>query len=131
MKTFKHSSVDCGFYVIAAEICMLFNEDPTGFVFDQKELRLHLVEVLKTKSISSFPILKPGDMRNEYAKFSSVKFFCLCILSDNRDEMISCDKCQQWFHLECLNMTKLPTTDEWFCLTVQISETYKLIVFVT
>lgn len=51
-------SVDCGLYAIAAVTCMLFNEDPTGFVFDQKELRLHFVKILETKSISSFPVLK-------------------------------------------------------------------------
>ena len=41
-----------------------------------------------------FLLLKQGDLQNESQKFRNVKF----IVSDNGDEMVSRNNCQEWFH---------------------------------
>lgn len=46
-----------------------------------------------------------------------MKFFCICRKPDTGSTMILCDNsiCSiKWFHIECLNMKKIPR-GSWFC----------------
>lgn len=52
------NTVDCGLYSIAVLTSLLLGQDPITLVFNQKELRFHLAQVLETKVISPFPISK-------------------------------------------------------------------------
>ena len=108
-------STDCGLYAIASVACLLLNEDPTTVVFNQKELRLNFIKILETKVVSLFPVLKTRQPADRITKIQKCQVYCLCRMPEDENEMIACDKCQEWFHLICLNMTEIPATEEWFC----------------
>ena len=59
MNVEKHTgTVDCALYAIATITALLLNEDPTAIIFNQAELRPHFINVLETKTLTKFPILK-------------------------------------------------------------------------
>ena len=109
-------AVDCGLYAVTTVTCLLLGHDPTSVVFNQKEIRLHLVKLLEANTfIIVFSSEKsPTSTKNHQNTESFV--FCICRLPDNSEEMVSCDKCQEWFHLACCNITEAPNTEPWFCL---------------
>ncbi len=92
-------SVDCGLYTLATLTCLATGVDPTCVVFDQDELRPHLVKVLEHGTVSAFPVKKkrrPADLVS-----MECKVYCHCRLNENDSGMICCDHCQEWFHFEC------------------------------
>ena len=108
-------TVDCAIYAIATVTSILLGQDPTSVVFNQKELRLHLINILEAKTLSLFPILKNRRPAQRTIKIQHCPIFCICRLPDDGNEMISCDKCQEWFHMSCLHITEPPSTETWFC----------------
>ena len=107
-------STDCGLYTIAAVTCILLGEDPTKVAFDQKALRLHLVKILEAKSLSAFPVVKTRRVVERISKIEQCDVYCLCRLPDNGEKMISCDLCDEWFHLTCVKLVE-PVPDTWYC----------------
>ena len=109
-------TIDCGLFAIATVTCLLFDGDPTTVVFDQEALRQHFIKILETNVITLFPILQIRRPAKRISRVQSLQVFCICRLPDTAgDEMVSCDDCQEWFHLSCLNMTESPSTEKWFC----------------
>ena len=111
----QSGTVDCAVYAMATVTCILLGEDPTSVVFNQKELRLHLVKMLEANTLSLFPVLKTRRPAERVIKIQQCPVFCICRLPDNGEEMVSCDTCEEWFHLSCLNISETPTTESWFC----------------
>lgn len=107
-------TTDCGLYTIAAVTCILLGEDPTKVVFDQKVLRLHFTKILEAKFLEAFPVLKKRRVTERVSKVEQCDVYCFCRLPDNGDKMISCDDCNEWFHLACLKITE-PLSDIWYC----------------
>ena len=109
-------TIDCGLLAIATVTCLLFDGDPTTVVFDQEALHQHFVKTLETNVITLFPTLQTRRPAKRISRVQSLQVFCICRLPDTAgDEMVSCDDCQEWFHLSCLNMTESPSTEKWFC----------------
>ena len=102
--------VDCALYANATVTCLLLGHDPTGVVFNQKEIRLHLVKLLEANTLSLFPVEKSWRPAQRIIKTQEYFVFCICRLPDNGEEMVSCDKCQEWFHLTCCNITEAPNS---------------------
>lgn len=47
---------------------------------------------------------------------SSQKVSCVCGRSDEGDDMVRCDDCTEWYHLECVNVpSSRRAAKEWFC----------------
>ena len=47
---------------------------------------------------------------------SKNKIYCICKQPyDENKTMIGCDKCDDWFHLECLNLKNFPNAKKWYC----------------
>lgn len=38
----------------------------------------------------------------------------LCEETDKKDNMVSCDDCERWFHLSCVNLLRRPTEEKKF-----------------
>ena len=107
-------TVDCAIYAIATATSLLLGHDPTSVVLNQKEIRLHLVKLLEANTLSLFPVVKNRRPAQRIIKTQRCFVFCRCRLPDSGEKMVSCDKCQEWFHLSCLNI-ETPSTESWFC----------------
>ena len=49
------------------------------------------------------------------AQASTSKVYCVCRSSDETEDMVGCDKCDEWFHLKCIKLTRIPMTKHWYC----------------
>ena len=105
--------VNCGLHAIAMVTCLAFGQDPTTVVFNDDELRPHLSNIFETKKISVFPIKKRRNPQSDIRKEVICGIFCYCRLPE-RDKMVCCGKCQDWFHLTCVQ-THIPDDIDWFC----------------
>lgn len=44
--------------------------------------------------------------------------FCICGTSNDTDsDMVGCDNCNEWFHIACLKLKRLPRSKTWYCKT--------------
>ena len=34
-----------------------------------------------------------------------LKLYCICRTADESKPMIECEKCEEWYHFECVNLT--------------------------
>lgn len=76
--------------------------NPSDYRFDQTSMRAHMHKCLKSDKFSPFPAQKLGRKMRKKVQFSNtIDIFCTCRMpkSFNNNEMILCDKCLQWFHL--------------------------------
>lgn len=37
-----------------------------------------------------------------------IKLYCICRTADENAQMISCDKCEEWYHFECVGLDIVP-----------------------
>ena len=118
----QSGSVDCALFAMATITCLALDIDPLCVVFDQEQLRPHLVKSLETGAISSFPILKKRRPATRVSKVETCSIYCYCRLPDNGEKMVCCDNCEEWFHVRCIN-TKVSTNlqDCWYCNNCKIN----------
>ena len=113
-------TVDCALYAIAMITALWLKEDPIAIIFNQAELRPHFINILETKTITKFPILKVKHRITDRISYTQqCLVYCICRLPDDGREMVGCDVCHEWFHLDCLGLTEAPKTDIWYCSQCQ------------
>ena len=91
---------DCPLFAVVAKTYLLFDGDPMKVVLYETKLCLHSIKFLETNKISLFPSLNtqwPVEV-----EYNIMRHFCI-IMNTARDEIISCDDCQEWFHISCSN----------------------------
>ena len=66
----------------------------------------HILPELLTHSCEEIKKSIPSKSTTEY---------CVCKTSDDLDNMVGCDSCNDWFHPRCLNLKRLPLTKKWYC----------------
>ena len=44
------------------------------------------------------------------------RLYCICKAkyTDDDGDMVGCDSCDNWFHLQCLNLKKIPKINVWY-----------------
>ena len=101
----QSNGYDCGLFALAnaAMLCNAMN--PTKFTLDQGQMRKHLANCFETGRFTVFPI------RGRRRKISpphmeTFPIYCICRLPDDGSQMIECDKCQNWFHTNCVRATR-------------------------
>ena len=110
-------STDCALFAMAYLTHLALGEDPTTVIFRQAELRLHLIKLLESGIVTTFPILKK---RRQSGVHHSEKFniYCQCRLPDTGKLMVCCDICSLWYHEPCikdeLSISKLQE-ETWAC----------------
>ena len=109
-------TTDCGLYAIAIITCLALGMDPVSVVFKPEELRPHFVKVLETGTITAFPVVKHRRPTDRVKNVEVVSVYCYCRLPDNGEAMVSCDKCEEWYHIHCITGPMPTSTPEsWFC----------------
>ena len=110
---------DCGVFAVAFATSLVFGQCPTHRQYTQKQMRCHLVQCLENKEMISFPSRKVNlkylsEIRNSY----SLLVICTCHEIE-RDTQIQCDRCQMWYHTDCINLPPdspcLNDSFVWFC----------------
>ena len=70
-----------------------------------------IIKELLTRSIEK----KKQSLGNAEATTSTSRKYCIENCVSNNPNMVGCDKCDNWYHAECLKYKKLPTTKTWYC----------------
>nr|XP_047143262.1 uncharacterized protein LOC124817350 isoform X4 [Hydra vulgaris] len=105
------NGVDCGIYAIAwaRQILETKSLPSTNLMFEESEIRSHLLKCISNNQIEIFPATKnPFSFRRCAAKTFRVPLHCSCrmfwVPGDediyNR-QMAQCCACSRWFHREC------------------------------
>ena len=112
----QSGGVDCGLYTLANMTCLLLEYDPTTLIFDKDELLPHLVQVLQCSKITKFPVKLRRHPFSRVQKILTCKVYCYCRLPEWScgDTMVCSDRCQEWYHLECL-VPGAAQVKNWFC----------------
>ena len=109
-------TVDCALYAMAIITCFALDIDPVTVVFRQEEMRSHLLKCLETGTIVPFPVKKTRRPVQRISKIECFEVFCYCRLPDDGREMACCDKCEEWYHMDCLKINNIISkNEEWFC----------------
>jgi len=57
-----------------------------------------------------------GLVANEMPGTSQISnIYCICRSSREDEEMVACDSCDEWFHISCLGLKRVPKSKNWFC----------------
>ena len=46
---------------------------------------------------------------------SSTQTYCVCKTTEDSGAMVACDRCDNWYHPECLGLKRLPKKKVWYC----------------
>ena len=109
---------DCGIFAIAFATAICNGLDPASIVFDQVQLRKHLMTCLNNRVLTPFPE-RSRKRITKVAKKEKLPVHCTCRLPDRGDVMIQCAKCKTWYHTSCMQIPKPWLTkqckDAYFC----------------
>ena len=97
---------DCGLFTIANATATCCGDDPTSQLWDQPEMRQHLVKCFKVGYMEMFKTAtaaKPKVIRTVETT-DEVQIYCACRQPDDGEDMIRCDKCYDRYHRVCENV---------------------------
>ena len=110
------NSSDCGLFAVAFAAVLASGGHPSSFRFHQESMRGHLHSCLQNGLLSSFPTRRIGRENRKFTCFCRiVPVFCNSRMPETFSrEMIRCDQCLNWFHLDlCVPVAN--TCEKWFC----------------
>ena len=110
-------STDCALFALAIINLLALGGKPSCVVFNQQELRPHLLNSFECGTVSAFPVLKQRRPASMICKMEICPVYCYCRLPDSGEVMTCCDGCDEWFHNQCINSStvELTTQDAWYC----------------
>ena len=112
--------MDRGVFAVSMATDLCRNVDPYSSFYEQKIMRAHLKSCFETTKISPFPsstVVK----KQRILKTIVINLYCIC-RQPEVCPMVACDKCGEWYHKECANIsdTLLTSLHEngdltWYC----------------
>jgi len=116
----QSGSTDCGLYAIAMMTSIAHSEDPAKLVYNQQELRIHLMQCFEKEFMEKFPVSKKRKLRNKrISKEIVCNIYCSCRLPDYEDgsKMIMCENCKEWYHEGCIDRAEdaINCDHDWIC----------------
>ena len=113
-------STDCGLYAIAMMTSIAHSDDPATLVYNQQELRIHLMQCFEKDLMEKFPVSKKRRVRNKrISKEILCNIYCSCRLPDCEDgsKMIMCENCKEWYHEGCIDRAEaaINSDSDWMC----------------
>ena len=86
---------DCGVYAIACAASLCNGDEPSDQCWDEKKMRLHLLQCFESTSMSDFPASAAED--ESYAQCTptilntlKVPVYCICRLPWHKEDMLQC-----------------------------------------
>jgi len=111
---------DCGLFAIAVACDLCQGVDPYKVLYDQDEMRSHLVKCFEEGDITSFPS-NPSSQAIRISDCVEIEIFCYCRQPEELP-MAACDVCQEWYHQQCaeipdstLELLQRDKTVNWYC----------------
>ena len=115
----QRGSQDCGLYTIAFMTSLAYEKIPVTEVYEQEEMRPHLVSCFEKQSMSCFPVVKKRRVKNPIVKTTQIELYCTCRMPYDADqEMVGSDSCNGWYHLSCITAEarkRIGPFNKWFC----------------
>ena len=98
---------DCGLFALAFATSVCTGQDPTTTLYDQTQMRSHLLSCLGEQKITPFPCKTKGrrGKKTHNTTTEVVPVLCVCRLPDDGKKMIQCSNCGKWFHRTCLHIS--------------------------
>ena len=108
---------ECGVMAIANAYHATIGDDLTTMTFsEQEDQRKHLSMCFESKKFSTFPHSKCVSLQQpQHIHYINIEVSCKCQRPDSYQDMIECDKCDKWYHLNCARLTTIPEGD-WYCV---------------
>ena len=107
---------DCGLFAVAFAVHLAFGDDVSKLTFDQSKMRQHLIKCFQKKEMQPFPLTRAAPRSQSYFPFREIELFCSCQMPETYGDMIECDKCGDWYHMDCVGLKSPPPEQEqWNC----------------
>ena len=103
---------DCGVFAAVYCTALVHGDNPSSYVYEQKDLRGHLIKCLEGGTVQPFPVIRPR--RVGVASIFTIDVFCYCRNRDDGSKMVQCNMCKDWFHLSCIEAT-IVKGKKWYC----------------
>ena len=110
-------SSGCGVYALAYCTSLVHGENPCSFVYCQVEMRDHLKSCIENSHFTTFPVVKKRRLSTDDCCTHVIEICPVCLLSDNGTVMVLCEKCNRWYHKECVQ--SFSEENEWICIKCQ------------
>ena len=113
-------ATECGVMAIANGYHAVCGDDLSKVSFVPEEMRGHLSTCMENKLLTPFPTeITPGPDKGtrieKTFKYINIEVSCECKRPDIYQNMIACDNCDRWMHMECAGLSTVPT-GQWFCV---------------
>jgi PHD-finger len=97
----------CGYYAIAAALCVCQGEDPTRRRYDVQSLYDTVRRGLHKGHFKTPQYTIDTDAPENLAVRRYSKLHCLCQSPSDRDTiMVQCTPCKNWYHVNCVSLSQ-------------------------
>ena len=106
----------CGVFAIAFALHTALSHRVPDLEFDQAKMRSHLLKCLTNRRLVPFPTLEKRGFRHNHFPYLDITVFCTCLMPETYDDMIQCENCEEWYHMNCVGLSAPPKVSEnWYC----------------
>ena len=98
---------DCGLFAIATATSLCFGIPPSTVLWEQKQMRMHLVKCLESGNLTPFPARDLPQQQQAIKNIGdepvlttvNIRIYCSCRKPQlGKDKMAQCTACQEWYH---------------------------------
>ena len=118
--TQQRNSYDCGVFSIAYAYDVSRGKDPCQVDYNHKMIRRHLTNCFENNNITEFPSVGDRSIVDRVRLIETVELHCVCRMpakGAGEEDMAECDRCNVWFHKQCLDIPNDVFSDEDICWT--------------
>ena len=122
---------DCGVYAIAMATDLCHGVDPFTILYQQDEMRAHLIKCFDRRVLSPFPKCSSNKREAErIINTCNIDLYCVCKLPES-PPMVCCDDCNEWYHPGCVYIPRAVVEEEddltpWSCPACELALMYAL-----
>ena len=107
---------DCGVFAIAFALHTALGHRVPDLEFVQAKMQSHLLKCLTNRRLVPFPTLEKRGFRHNHFPYLDITVFCTCLMPETYDDMIQCENCEEWYHMNCVGLSAPPKDNEnWYC----------------